>query len=284
MNASRTNPSTFLERDEWLRAVLASDLPHVAARVAIRIGLHLNVASGQCNPGIDKIATGSNISERSAYRQIALLEQAGWIAIRRGGRGQGQCNQYTLIYPDRAVSGINPVYPDSGDNSTLPNRALYPATTVADKKRNSEENSAANAQAFAAKGRESRSRALAVIPTSALASVGALEVGKEGVDRFGDLWTLWWSESSFPDTDDDERKARKAFIDACGGDPAIADEIIAAARKFIPAVKAKGLNLPKLWKWLCRDNWRKPPPSPKPQRNGGKVSLSALALEIGGRS
>jgi hypothetical protein len=37
-------------------------------RVAVRIGLHLYVKSGQCNLGIDGIATGSKISERSICR------------------------------------------------------------------------------------------------------------------------------------------------------------------------------------------------------------------------
>ena len=48
-------PSTFQERDDWMRAVLKSELPPVAVRVALVIGFHLNVKAGRCDPGIDDI-------------------------------------------------------------------------------------------------------------------------------------------------------------------------------------------------------------------------------------
>jgi hypothetical protein len=140
-NTKTNQPTTFLERDEWLRAVIASDLPHVAVRVAVAIGLKLHVKTGRCDPGIDDIITASNVPERSIYRQIALLERAGWIAVQRV-RGFGRRNEYVLVYPDkavagynpdRAVAGLDPTYPASGDTSTLPKTAIYPANRWQDK-------------------------------------------------------------------------------------------------------------------------------------------------------
>ena len=97
-------------------AILSSDLSHVAVRVAVRIGLHLHVESGQCNPGVGTIATGSKVSERSVYRQLARPEQAGWIRIESGG-GRERSNHYALKYPDKAASGFNPpINPDTRDN------------------------------------------------------------------------------------------------------------------------------------------------------------------------
>jgi Helix-turn-helix domain len=96
-------PTTFLERDHWMRAVLKSELPPVAVRVALVIGFHLNVDAGRCYPGIDDIVTASHVPERSLYRQIALLEKAGWISIRRV-RKPGRNNEYVLVRPATAMA------------------------------------------------------------------------------------------------------------------------------------------------------------------------------------
>jgi hypothetical protein len=117
-----SSPKTFLDRDNWMRAVLASDLPDAAARVALAIGFHLNVDSGQCNPSFPTIAVESHVSERSTYRLIDLLEHRGWLAVTRiSGRG----NQYTLLTPDKTVTGVTP---DKGVTGVpLPNRGPTPA-------------------------------------------------------------------------------------------------------------------------------------------------------------
>jgi hypothetical protein len=142
------SPTSFRERDEWMRAVLASDLPHVAVRIAIRIALHLRVNTGRCDPAYTTLAAETHVPERSVYRLVALLEHAGWIAIQRT-RGR-HSNQYVLLNPANSMAGLNPAEarqnpdnaavsglanPDPGDNPTLPNRASNPANMVADKKR-----------------------------------------------------------------------------------------------------------------------------------------------------
>ncbi|MEY9183135.1 hypothetical protein ABIG06_004716 [Bradyrhizobium sp. USDA 326] len=138
-DAEAKQPRTFLERDDWLRAVLASDLPHAAVRVALAIGAHLHVKSGRCDPSVDDIKASSNVPKRSVYRQIALLEQAGWITPQRGGRGPGQRNQYILSYPVsfdtlkgvKAVAGLYPAYPVSSDTLKGARKGTLGCHTVA---------------------------------------------------------------------------------------------------------------------------------------------------------
>jgi Helix-turn-helix domain len=97
------SPRTFLDRDNWMRAVLASDLPDAAVRVAMSIALHLHVNTGRCNPSYATLAADSHVSERSTYRLVDLLEHRGWIAITRS---TGRLNNYTLLTPDRALAGV----------------------------------------------------------------------------------------------------------------------------------------------------------------------------------
>jgi hypothetical protein len=156
-DALARSPKTFAERDAWMRAVLASDLPDAAVRVAIRIALHLRVSTGRCDPSYTTLATESHVAERSVYRLVALLEQKGWLSIQRT-RGR-HSNQYVLLNPANPMAGLNPAIaetglnaanPDSRDNPTVPNRASNPANMVADKKRRTTKRTT--------KGKESDSR------------------------------------------------------------------------------------------------------------------------------
>jgi hypothetical protein len=136
------SPRTFKERDHWMRCVLAADLPPAVRNVAVRVALHLNVGTGECDPTYATLAGELGISERTIYRLIAQLEQACWIA-HEGTRGR-RSNQYVLLNPAKAMTGLNPGTATSGfdaanpvrpDNPTLTNSASNPDTTVADKKR-----------------------------------------------------------------------------------------------------------------------------------------------------
>jgi hypothetical protein len=278
-------PTTFLERDDWMRAVLASDLPPVAVRVAVAIGLHLHVKSGRCDPGIpDIIAATGNIPERSIYRQIALLKKAGWLSIRRIRRA-GRHNEYVLTKPAKAmagneperpakaVAGNEPSQPATGDRVYLPKQASVPATTVAGQdKRQAKKIQAADAHTSAAGERESE---------HTLADPGAPAPGggarKEEFDR---LWALWSSHRNFPDSDEDEARGWEAYV-AIVPHEADPGEIYSRAEAHIAGVKANGLKVGDLYKWLSRNNWRKepaPPPSRKPKR-GGKVSTAQRMFE-----
>jgi len=122
-------PKTFPARDDWMKAVLASDLPDAAVRIAIRIGLHLDPKTGQCNPSYPTLAAESHIGERSTYRLVALLEHTGWLAVQRT-RGR-LSNQYLLLNPANSMAGFNPANPAKSATPTLPKRPRNPANMVA---------------------------------------------------------------------------------------------------------------------------------------------------------
>ena len=124
------SPKTFLDRDNWMRAILASDLPDNAKAVALAIALHLRVKTGKCNPSYPTLAAESHVGERSTYRLVSLLESAGWLSVQRT---QGRLsNQYVLLNPANHVAGLQRANPA---NSTLPNRPPNPANKLAGKKR-----------------------------------------------------------------------------------------------------------------------------------------------------
>ena len=127
------NPSTFKDRDAWIRALLAAKLPDAAARLAIAIAMDLNVKTGRCDPSYAGLSKTSGIPERSAYRLIALLEGLKWLAIQRT-RGRLR-NQYFLRNPANHVAGFNAAKAGQRENSTLPNRPANPANKVAVNKR-----------------------------------------------------------------------------------------------------------------------------------------------------
>jgi hypothetical protein len=141
---------TFREREQWICAVLASDLPDVAVRVAVRIAMHLNIKTGRCDPTYATLTAGTGVPRRTLYRKIELLEAAGWIEI-KGTRGR-HANQYTLLNPATVVQGLDaansatqmaplnsakvmaPLNAPNGaktDTSTVPNRASNSANMVA---------------------------------------------------------------------------------------------------------------------------------------------------------
>jgi hypothetical protein len=131
-------PKTFRERDQWVGAVLASDLPDVAVRVAVRIALHLNINTGRCDPTYATLTAGTGVPRRTLYRKIELLEAAGWIEV-KGTRGR-HANQYALLNSATQMAPLNsakamaPLNTPNGaksDTSTVPNRASNGANMVA---------------------------------------------------------------------------------------------------------------------------------------------------------
>ena len=65
-----SQPKTFRQRDDWLRAVNASGEPRAARCLAFAIALHLNIETGRCDPGHKTLSKEAGISERSVERFV----------------------------------------------------------------------------------------------------------------------------------------------------------------------------------------------------------------------
>lgn len=93
----------MINRFEWLKAVLQSDLPDrakvLASVLAVQFG---NDETGQINPGLDRLAQYTRSSEDTVRRGVADLEKAGWLA-RTMGQGRGNRSVYVLLSPGQVA-------------------------------------------------------------------------------------------------------------------------------------------------------------------------------------
>ncbi|MET4788260.1 hypothetical protein ABIF64_000438 [Bradyrhizobium japonicum] len=121
--ASSAHPiKTFRDRDEWMRHLLAIDiatLSHGAKILAMRVALHLNVETGQCNPSMAMLAEGTGTSESTVRRMLHELEQQGWVSV---DRSQGRhSNSFELRVPTLSTDErVQPCQPVKGFNNTNP--------------------------------------------------------------------------------------------------------------------------------------------------------------------
>ncbi|WP_431014767.1 helix-turn-helix domain-containing protein [Bradyrhizobium pachyrhizi] len=258
------NPSTFKARDAWISAVLAADLPHATARVAAAIAMHLNVESGQCNPGYPTLALASSISERSVYRHVELLERAGWVEVERT---TGHASQLNLLTPANSMAGVTePTTANSMAGVPLPNSAVTPAKTGLNPCHTVAEQNSGTAKRTARRvspppaGKTRRER------ETARARRDAAEAAPPDAARPVDAWTEFaalWDRGHA----DDQRKVRKAFeraVDAHGVEP-----VMASARAWAASREAR--FLPDPLQWLV-DGWRTEPAAMIPHDRSARAS------------
>jgi hypothetical protein len=263
MPTAAVQPGTFPERDDWLRAVLRSGLQHAAVRVALRIGLYLNVVNGQCNPAVKTIAKDSGVSERSVYREIAALQRSGWLGIQSGG-GRNRSNSYVLKYPD-TLTGFEHQNPVTSDKTTLSSMTKNTATKVADKKQlTAKRTVVADTNVSATGERESGSRSLTVSPGAPAPDGGA----RETIETLLTIWRRPYGEN--------RAAAWQAFVEIYT--PEIGDELIASARRWV-AARPPDILQP-LEKWLRNGAWKNQPPSRTRQGNSSKPSLFGMTLAM----
>jgi hypothetical protein len=282
-NTTNTQPRINRRRDArklfvWLNQVRGDpELSPVAFMVAFEIGQHFNSRHGGAAwPSSLTIASNIRMSERSVIRAAKLLAQRGHLKIDPGKAGRGHSNQYFIVLQKGAAAHLKPA-PKPAPAQVF--RSSRKPASVALKPAPAQENylepSMGTLPAFPIGERE-RSLAFACPAGAPAPIVGAPEEGKEAVDRFSELLAIW----KRPHGDEDEAAAWTAFVVICREDPEIADEIIASARRWVTAKAQEPEFLKPLEKWLARGAWKNLPPSPKPKRNGGKVALSPIGLEI----
>ncbi len=72
---------THAERFRWIEGVLANPaFTHAQARVLVRLAMHLNVATGRCDPAINTIAVGAAVSSRAVK---ATREDAAYAYVKK---------------------------------------------------------------------------------------------------------------------------------------------------------------------------------------------------------
>jgi hypothetical protein len=115
--------AAFKARQERIIATQSRKGLSACERLVIAIiGQHENLITGQCNPGIDTIATESGLRERAVYRAIAGAERKGAIIVTRAGNGgRNRPNAYQLV-PAKAAENPDKV---SG-KKTLTKRSKNP--------------------------------------------------------------------------------------------------------------------------------------------------------------
>ncbi len=83
-----------VDKNEWMKLVLADEtLTSATKTVAIRIALHHNSTTGQCDPGAETLSKGVNLTERAVQKAVAALRDAGFI---EWTTPKGRRNVYTL--------------------------------------------------------------------------------------------------------------------------------------------------------------------------------------------
>lgn len=117
------------DRELWMRAVLSDDrLTDSAARVAMRLALHLNLTDGRCDPSMQTLARGCGAKTRTAERAIAQLESLGFISRVRSGGGRFS-NSYRFRFDSLATietaerQNNRPPSVETGGNADAPDRS-----------------------------------------------------------------------------------------------------------------------------------------------------------------
>src|SRR4051794_6021543 len=94
------------DRDRWMAGVLADQtLGDGDKCLGVRICLHRNLKTGQCNPSYDRLAAGTAKTIAAIPKQIKRLEHAGWLR-RNSTRGR-YSNSYELAFPGEATADRN---------------------------------------------------------------------------------------------------------------------------------------------------------------------------------
>jgi hypothetical protein len=94
----------FERRQAWIDYQRSDPTLTLTERlIAVALGWHKNLKTGQCNAGVRTLANESAIAERSAFRAIVGLERKGRIKVTRSRGGwKSDTNSYTLIMPKGA--------------------------------------------------------------------------------------------------------------------------------------------------------------------------------------
>lgn len=263
-------------RSEWMEGLLADPaLADSAKVVALRLALHLNLATGRCDPSVERLAKGSGRQVRAVYSTISLLEQAGWI--RRTGRKGRHSNQYALSRPATLhdSAGFNPAPRDRVEQSSNPARrdrvtlhhgAVEPCIALHP---NSEANSEANSESLSP---TPLTLFAADAPSAQKPKPGRVSKARSTAEDFERFWSAYPRLIA-------KAAARKAFDRACTKAPPA--EILAGTKRFAAERADQDPKFtPHPTTWLNDERWADAaqPPSAARAMDRGPLSNTEIAL------
>ena len=218
--------------------------------LGLRLSMHKNMKTGRCFVGFEALAQEIAGERRTTIRQVAKLEQAGWVKkISRGG-GRKKANEYAFLIPE-TVSQSGHCFP--AENSD-PKQWLAKPETVA--KLSHPQYACNTGGSSGAPPRERETCAGAHDHTSRRGGAcGARESEEEDAKEeasFSELRQVW----KRPWVDTDDADAMKLYLDAIR--EAEPEAILTAARAWVAAADAPRF-LPPLTKWLAARGWEKIP-------------------------
>lgn len=88
-------------------------LSHATRLIGLRLAMHLNIRTGQCNPAMATLSAECAVSTRTVERAIRDLEQRGYV--RRDSKAGRTSNHYTLSLRGKSVAIIEVANPDTRD-------------------------------------------------------------------------------------------------------------------------------------------------------------------------
>jgi len=279
---SRThNITSFKDRDDWIKAIVAVDCEEIsptAKIVAIRIALHHNVESGQCNPSLPAVALGTGMSERNVRRMLNELEEAGWLIVHKSRGGRCSLDIYnshtfelsvpltrtrlSALNPDTVVRDKEP-NPDKPGRLTRTNRVANPDTVVR------QENCEITAK---------RTAKIESPPPD----LGDQDSGRRQSDDAADFERFW---NAYPKKVD-KADARRAYLSVIRKKLATPEQMIAAAQHY--AVEQSG-NARRYIKnpatWLNKGSYANDPDpgstsGPTQHRPSGAPDHIGIGMEI----
>lgn len=106
-----------VDKNEWMAEVLADkSLTCSAVKVAVRLALHHNSKTGQCNPSIETLARGTDLKARAVYNAIGALRDAGFLSwtTPAGGSSNYRLERIVIGRPQSAADA-----PSSGTDAVV---------------------------------------------------------------------------------------------------------------------------------------------------------------------
>ncbi|MGY2935989.1 hypothetical protein ACVWZ6_005591 [Bradyrhizobium sp. GM6.1] len=238
--------ATLRDRDMWLVALAASrSLGDGDKVLGVRLALHHNVKTGQCNPSYDALAHGTGRTVSAIPKQLKRLEETGFIN-RISSKGRYR-NSYELTLPAEATTdGWIGSTPDHEIGSTLDRGTLFDPVNPAPADRRTPARRTGQPYPAIETNREENN-----------------EKNREGERYISDQFDEFWKQ--YPKRVD-KGSARKAFAKALA--KATIEQVMAGVYRYA----AERTNQdPKFTKhaatWLNHECWLdEPQPQHRPQR------------------